>query len=222
MWMCARSTRGRATSRPDAGDGDRAEGLLRQLAPQALGAVVRRYGHFDLAEDAVQEALLAAATRWPADGVPEHPRGWLITVAARRLTDLLRAEQARRRREEEAARWVLPPAPAAEEPSAAVDDTLVLLFMCCHAALLPASQIALTLRAVAGLSTAEIARAFLAHRRAPAGADGSGWPAHPDGGAGSQPVGRRPGRGRGRPAQRGPAVGTRRSVPGAGRDRRAA
>jgi RNA polymerase sigma factor (sigma-70 family) len=133
------------------------EDLLRELAPQVLGAVVRRYGHFDLAEDAVQEALLAAATQWPADGVPESPRGWLITVAARRLTDLLRAEQARMRREEVAARLV----PAEEGPAPAGDDTLILLFMCCHPALSPASQIALTLRAVGGLSTAEIARAFL-------------------------------------------------------------
>jgi RNA polymerase sigma factor (sigma-70 family) len=133
------------------------EDLLRELAPQVLGAVVRRYGHFDLAEDAVQEALLAAATQWPADGVPESPRGWLITVAGRRLTDLLRSEQARMRREEVAARLV----PPGEAPAPAGDDTLILLFMCCHPALSPASQIALTLRAIGGLSTAEIARAFL-------------------------------------------------------------
>jgi len=93
-----------------------AEDLLRQLAPQVLGALVRRYGHFDTAEDAVQEALLAAATQWPAEGIPGHPRGWLITVASRRLTDLLRSEQARQRREEAAARqippgqWLAPPA----------------------------------------------------------------------------------------------------------------
>jgi RNA polymerase sigma factor (sigma-70 family) len=138
--------------------------LLRRLAPQVLGAVVRRYGHFDLAEDAVQEALLAAATRWPTDGNPEDPRGWLITVASRRLTDLLRSEQARRRREDTVARWVLPEqwlAPAADETTSASDDTLVLLFMCCHPAVSPASQIAITLRAVGGLTTAEIARAFL-------------------------------------------------------------
>jgi predicted RNA polymerase sigma factor len=84
------------------------ESLLRQLAPRVLGAVVRRYGNFDTAEDAVQEALLAAATQWPNDGVPENPKGWLITVAARRLTDLLRSEQARRRREGTVARWALP------------------------------------------------------------------------------------------------------------------
>jgi RNA polymerase sigma factor (sigma-70 family) len=141
-----------------------AEDLLRQLAPQVLGAVVRRYGHFDTAEDAVQEALLAAARQWPAAGLPASPRGWLITVAGRRLTDLLRSEQARRRREETAARrarpgeWLAPPADA---PAAAPDDTLVLLFLCCHPALSPASQIALTLRAVGGLTTAQIARAFL-------------------------------------------------------------
>ena len=80
------------------------EDLLRQLAPQVLGALVRRYGHFDTAEDAVQEALLAAATQWPAEGLPGNPRGWLITVASRRLTDLLRSEQSRRAREEVAAR----------------------------------------------------------------------------------------------------------------------
>jgi RNA polymerase sigma factor (sigma-70 family) len=145
---------------PPAGIGD----LLRQLAPQVLGALVRRYGHFDSAEDAVQEALLAAATQWPADGVPVNPRGWLITVASRRLTELLRSEQARQRREETAARR-LPPgqqlAPAADVPLAGGDDTLILLFMCCHPSLSPASQIALTLRAVAGLSAAEIGRAFL-------------------------------------------------------------
>ncbi|MFC6014857.1 RNA polymerase sigma factor [Plantactinospora solaniradicis] len=140
------------------------EDLLRQLAPQVLGALVRRYGHFDTAEDAVQEALLAAATGWPADGVPESPRGWLITVASRRLTDLLRSEQARRRREDTVARWTLPDqwlAPAADHPPPASDDTLILLFLCCHPALSPASQIALTLRAVGGLTTTEIARAFL-------------------------------------------------------------
>ena len=140
------------------------EDLLRQLAPQVLGALVRRYGHFDTAEDAVQEALLAAAVQWPADGIPGNPRGWLITVAARRLTDLLRAEQARQRREETAARQIPPGqwrAPAADARAAGGDDTLILLFMCCHPALSPASQIALTLRAVGGLSTAEIARAFL-------------------------------------------------------------
>jgi RNA polymerase sigma factor (sigma-70 family) len=145
------------------------EDLLRQLAPQVLGALVRRYGNFDTAEDATQEALLAAATQWPAAGLPDNPRGWLITVASRRLTDLLRSEQARRRREDAVARWTLPErslAPAADQAAAGgaapdADDTLILLLMCCHPALSPASQIALTLRAVGGLSTAEIARAFL-------------------------------------------------------------
>jgi RNA polymerase sigma factor (sigma-70 family) len=140
------------------------EDLLRQLAPQVLGAVVRRYGHFEEAEDATQEALVAAAAQWPAEGLPDHPRGWLITVASRRLTDLLRADQARQRREDTVARWVLPDqwlAPPADRPPADHDDTLILLFLCCHPALTPASQIALTLRAVGGLATAEIARAFL-------------------------------------------------------------
>ncbi|GAA4451559.1 RNA polymerase sigma factor [Phytohabitans houttuyneae] len=140
------------------------EDLLRTLAPQVLGAVVRRYGHFDTAEDAVQEALLAAALQWPKEGVPDSPRAWLITVAARRLTDLLRSEQARQRREDTVAQWVLPEqwlAPAADRPASDSDDTLILLFMCCHPALTPAGQIALTLRAVGGLTTAEIARAFL-------------------------------------------------------------
>src|SRR5579863_8861490 len=147
-----------STAEQDTGD------LLRQLAPQVLGALVRRYGHFDTAEDATQEALIAAARQWPDEGVPDSPRAWLITVASRRLTDLLRAEAARQRREDTVARWVLPEhrlAPAADTPAAAADDTLILLFMCCHPALSPAGQIALTLRAVGGLTTAEIARAFL-------------------------------------------------------------
>ncbi len=143
---------------------DSVEGLLRRLAPQVLGAVVRRFGHFDTAEDAVQEALLAAAVQWPRDGVPDNPRAWLITVTSRRLTDLLRSEQARQRRENILARWTLPDdwlAPAADRPASESDDTLILLFMCCHPSLPPASQIALTLRAVGGLTTAEVARAFL-------------------------------------------------------------
>jgi RNA polymerase sigma factor (sigma-70 family) len=138
------------------------ENLLRQMAPQVLGAVVRRYGHFDIAEDAVQEAMLAAATQWPSEGLPHNPKAWLITVAARRFTDLLRSEQARRRREDTVARWQLPEqqTDAAERPDDS-DDTLILLFMCCHPAVSPSSQIALTLRAVGGLTTAEVARAFL-------------------------------------------------------------
>jgi RNA polymerase sigma factor (sigma-70 family) len=140
------------------------EGLLRRLAPRVLGAVVRRYGHFDLAEDATQEALLAASVQWPKDGLPQNPGGWLIAVASRRLTDLLRAEQARRRREDRAAGRALPEhraRPADERGPGDTDDTLVLLFMCCHPSLSAASQIALTLRAVGGLSTAEIGRALL-------------------------------------------------------------
>ena len=132
------------------------EELLRRLAPQVLGALVRRHGRFDACEDAVQEALLAASAQWGEQGLPESPRGWLITVASRRLTDELRSEQARRRREETAAAQV----PAEEQPLDE-DDTLTLLFLCCHPALSGASQIALTLRAVGGLSTAEIAAAFL-------------------------------------------------------------
>jgi RNA polymerase sigma factor (sigma-70 family) len=141
-----------------------AEDLLRRLAPQALGAIVRRYGHFDTAEDAVQEALLAAATQWPKEGIPDNPQGWLIAVASRRLIDLLRSEQARRHREESVSRWVLPEdwlAPSADSMSVQSDDTLILLLMCCHPSLSTASKIALTLRAVGGLTTAEIARAFL-------------------------------------------------------------
>jgi len=140
------------------------EDLLRRLAPQVLGAVVRRYGNFDLAEDATQEALLAASMQWPQDGLPGNPKAWLITVASRRLTDLLRSEQARRQREDTVARWALTergtPRPDAP-PAGDTGDTLVLLLLCCHPSLSVASQIALTLRAVGGLSTAEIARALL-------------------------------------------------------------
>ena len=141
------------------------EDLLRQFAPQVLGSLVRRYGHFDLAEDAVQEALLAAALQWPGQGIPDNPRGWLITVAVRRLTDELRSDEARRRREERAAaelpREHVKPPPDGEQIPAGEDDTLTLFFLCAHPALSPASQLALTLRAVGGLATAEIARAFL-------------------------------------------------------------
>jgi predicted RNA polymerase sigma factor len=132
---------------------DRIEGVLREAAPQALAALVRRYGHFDACEDAVQEAQLAAAVQWPDQGVPDEPRAWLITVASRRLADQWRADEARRRREEGVA--------AAAPQGSAHDDSLTLLFLCCHPALTPPSQIALTLRAVAGLTTAQIARAFL-------------------------------------------------------------
>jgi RNA polymerase sigma factor (sigma-70 family) len=133
------------------------ESLLRELAPQVLGTLVRRFGGFDTCEDAVQEALLAAAVQWPAEGVPDNPKGWLHTVASRRRTELWRSESARRRREETAAAQA-PPDP---EPVPAVDDTLTLLLLCCHPSLTPVSQVALTLRAVGGLSTAEIARALL-------------------------------------------------------------
>jgi RNA polymerase sigma factor (sigma-70 family) len=140
------------------------EGLLRELAPQVLGVLVRRYGSFDTCEDAVQEALLAASRQWPVEGVPEHPQAWLVAVASRRLVDEVRSDVARRRREEGAAAVALADersqAPGAERPREH-DDTLTLLLLCCHPALSPASQIALTLRAVGGLTTAEIASAFL-------------------------------------------------------------
>ena len=138
------------------------ENLLRELAPQVLSPVVRRFRDFAAAEDAVQEALIAAASQWPRDGVPANPRGWLIQVASRRMADHIRSEVARRRREqtaaEEAERLALP---VDEGMDSVEDDVLLLLFMCCHPALTPASAIALTLRAVGGLTTAEIANAFL-------------------------------------------------------------
>jgi RNA polymerase sigma factor (sigma-70 family) len=141
------------------------EGLLRELAPQVLGALTRRYGQFGDCEDAVQEALLAAALQWPEQGVPDNPRGWLITVASRRLTDEIRGDSSRRQREAKAAALLPPEALRALSPeddqSSDQDDTLTLLFLCCHPALSPASQVALTLRAVGGLTTAQIARAFL-------------------------------------------------------------
>ena len=141
------------------------EGLLRELTPQALAALVRRYGDFGSAEDAVQEALLSAAQQWPTQGVPESPRGWLITVAARRLIDWRRRDTARRDKEAAAAEF-LPaqalsiPGPEDELPLDR-DDSLALLFLCCHPALAQPAQVALTLRAVGGLSTTEIAAAFL-------------------------------------------------------------
>jgi RNA polymerase sigma factor (sigma-70 family) len=138
---------------------------VRRLVPEVLGALVRRHGHFDACEDAVQEALLAAAAQWPVQGWPDNPKAWLVTVASRRLTDQLRSNAARRRREEAEAARTPPPLDGADSGDAgsppARDDTLTLLFLCCHPALSPASHVALTLRAVGGLSTAEIARAFL-------------------------------------------------------------
>jgi len=141
------------------------EHLLRDLAPQVLGAVARRHGDFASAEDAVQEALIAAASHWHIDGIPENPKGWLYHVAMRRMTDHLRSEVARRRREDSVAGdviadWAFVPPPDADL-SVEEDDALILLFMCCHPALTQSSAIALTLRAVGGLTTAEIARAFL-------------------------------------------------------------
>ena len=139
-----------------------AEPLLRELAPQVLGAMIRRFGDFAAAEDAVQEALLAATLQWRREGLPDNPRGWLIQVASRRMTDHVRSEMARRRRETRAAAQepVEAPGPGVDD-GPHDDDTLVLLFMCCHPALTPPSAIALTLRAVGGLTTAEIANAFL-------------------------------------------------------------
>jgi RNA polymerase sigma factor (sigma-70 family) len=149
------------TLRPDTPTED----LLRELAPQVLGAVARRYRDFAAAEDAVQEALLAACEQWARHGRPDNPRGWLITVASRRFTDQLRSDVARRHRESALSAQASPdelivPAPDSEAV-VEQDDTLLLLFMCCHPALSQASAIALTLRAVGGLTTAEIARAFL-------------------------------------------------------------
>jgi RNA polymerase sigma factor (sigma-70 family) len=138
------------------------EHLLRELAPQVLGVVIRRFRDFAEAEDATQEALLAAAIQWPEDGRPDNPRAWLIQVACRRMTDHIRSEMARRRRETEVAAELDYLALVNEMDSPVEqDDTLILLFMCCHSALSRSSAIALTLRAVGGLTTAEIANAFL-------------------------------------------------------------
>ena len=147
-------------------NGSAIEGLLRDLAPQVLAALLRRYGYgqFQLCEDATQEALLAAAVQWPAEGQPDNPRGWLVTVATRKLLDQVRSEQARRQREERIAvatpqSELLAGAPDADTPPS-TDDSLILLFGCCHPAISTPSQIALTLRAIGGLSTAQIAAAF--------------------------------------------------------------
>ncbi|WP_196771163.1 RNA polymerase sigma factor [Mycobacterium colombiense] len=131
--------------------------LLRELTPRVLGVLVRRNGDFDDCEDAVQEALLAAAVSWPVDGVPNNPTGWLITTSSRRLVEIWRKESARRRREDT---YALEPAPPPGGVPG-VDDTLALLFLCCHPELAVPSQVALTLRALGGLTTAEIARALL-------------------------------------------------------------
>jgi RNA polymerase sigma factor (sigma-70 family) len=141
-------------------DGLAVEDLLRELAPQVLGALMRRYDGLDACEDAVQEALLDASLQWPSSGMPSNPRGWLIAVATRRVVDMMRSEGARQRRET-AVLVATPPAVLADPPvAAASDDSLALLFMCCHPALSPSSAVALTLRAVGGLGTGEIARAF--------------------------------------------------------------
>ena len=133
------------------------EELLRELAPQVLGTLVRRYGQFDACEDAVQEASLAAGLQWTEGGIPDNPRSWLVTVASRRLVDEWRSESARRRREEIIAAMEVPTPDQLPDR----DDTLTLLFLCCHPALSVPSQLALTLRAVGGLTTGEIAKAFL-------------------------------------------------------------
>jgi len=137
------------------------EHLLRELAPQVLGAIARRFRDFSSAEDVVQEAMIAAFTQWPKEGVPENPRGWLIQVACRRMTDQMRSEIARRERETAVVAETENVASLEIEAHMDPDDTLILLFMCCHHALTPSSAIALTLRAVGGLTTAEIANAFL-------------------------------------------------------------
>ena len=155
--------------------GQSTEDLLREFAPQVLGVLMRRYDGLDSCEDAVQEALLDAAVQWPASGTPENPRAWLLTVATRRLADILRSEAARRRREDAdylatpptklagADAWLSDPGLIDTGPAGPRDrdDTLTLLFLCCHPALTASSQVALTLRAVGGLTTAEIARAFV-------------------------------------------------------------
>ena len=141
------------------------EDLMRELAPRVLGALARRHGHFDECEDAVQEALLAAALQWPEEGTPRHPEAWLTTVARRALVDRWRSESARRRREEASvalgSRVTTAEAADGAIDADGADDTLTLFFLCCHPALSPPSQLALILRAVGGLSTAEVAAAFL-------------------------------------------------------------
>jgi RNA polymerase sigma factor (sigma-70 family) len=160
-------TRSRRSPRNDLVRSDqRLEVLLAELRPPILGTLVRRHGQFDGCEDAVQEALAAAAKQWPVEGVPDNPRAWLLTVAGRRLTDYWRSDHARRTREVTVAAMApadasVAPAPDEDERVSADDDTLMLLFLCCHPALTASSQVALTLRAVGGLTTEEIAQAFL-------------------------------------------------------------
>ncbi|MET3806553.1 RNA polymerase sigma factor (sigma-70 family) [Nakamurella sp. UYEF19] len=142
----------------------RIEDLLRELASPVLAVIARRYRGFDVCEDAVQEALLAAALQWPVDGIPDSPQGWLITAASRRWIETWRSESARRRREDRAAAERIGPdggAGGANDGSPEADDSLTLFFLCCHPALTPVSQVALTLRAVGGLTTSEIAKALL-------------------------------------------------------------
>ena len=134
------------------------DSLVRELAPRVLGILVRRYGDFAACEDALQDALLDASVQWPAEGIPGNPAGWLVTVAARRRIAALRSDQARRRRELTAA--LLEASPPAES-APGEDDALVVMLLCCHPGLTVPSQVALTLRAVGGLSTAEIARGLL-------------------------------------------------------------
>ncbi|TCP54262.1 RNA polymerase ECF family sigma subunit [Tamaricihabitans halophyticus] len=139
--------------------------LLRPLAPQVLAALLRQHRDFETAEDAVQEALLAAATQWPERGTPDKPLGWLIKVASRRMTDQTRSEQASRQRAERELARTPPAVQLGDSQPSDADDTLILLLLCCHPSLTPSSQLALTLRAVGGLSTAEIARALLTPER---------------------------------------------------------
>ena len=150
---------GRQAAGPPTGLGPDAPGiaeLLRELTPAVLGALVRRFGQFDACEDAMQDALLAAVQAWSWRDLPENPKGWLLTVASRRMIDEVRSEHARRRREQEQTAGVGPP----EQPAASGsehDDSLALLFLCCHPSLSDPSQVALTLRAVGGLTTPQIA-----------------------------------------------------------------
>ncbi|GAB3987021.1 sigma factor-like helix-turn-helix DNA-binding protein [Actinoallomurus acanthiterrae] len=147
----------------------RVEDLLRELAPQVLGTLTSRYGRFGACEDATQEALLKAVRHWSRDGIPQSPRGWLLTVASRVLIDESRSESSRRRREDAIfaatpqSELLARPADSMADPdeAAAGEDSLKLLFLCCHPSLSAPSQIALTLRAVGGLTTAQIAAAFL-------------------------------------------------------------